>query len=265
MNERRMKQLATGVRVHREEEHRTQAGSGTLEDNLISMTWEPGLYDAVHSYVSDYGRSLVELLAAKPGERILDLGCGTGTLTHEIAQTGATVIGIDSSPEMIGEARRNYPKLEFRLADARSFRSAERFDAVFSNAVLHWIQPAEEAVATVREALKPEGRLVAEFGGKDNISSIIEAAGFNPWYFPSIGEYAMLLEQNGLTVTSAALFDRPTALEGEDGLREWLTMFFKPPLPEDEVARIEAALRSKLYRDGVWYIDYKRLRIVGHA
>lgn len=225
------------------------------------MTWEPALYDAVHSYVSDYGKSLVDLLAPKAGERILDIGCGTGTLTHEIAQSGATVVGIDSSPEMIGQARQNYPKLEFRLADARSFRSPERFDAVFSNAVLHWIQPPQEAVATVRETLKPGGRFIAEFGGKGNISSIIAAAGFNPWYFPSIGEYAVLLEQNGLTVTSAVWFDRPTALEGDAGLREWLGMFFKPPLAVTEVARIENELKPKLYRDGVWYIDYKRLRI----
>src|SRR5205823_173655 len=147
-------------------------------------------------------------------------------------------IGIDSSPEMIGQARQNYPKLEFRLADARSFRWPERFDAVFSNAALHWVQPANDAVATVREALQRGGRFIAEFGGKGNISSIIEAAGFNPWYFPSIGEYATLLEQNGLTTTSAALFDRPTPVQGEAGLREWLDMFFKPPLTSNEIDRI---------------------------
>lgn len=225
------------------------------------MTWEPGLYDAVHRYVSDYGRSLVDVLAPQPGERILDLGCGTGTLTHEITQRGATVVGIDSSPEMIGQARQNYPKLDFRLADARGFSVSEPFDAVFSNAVLHWIQPPEDAVATVRNALKPGGRFIAEFGGKGNIRSIIESAGFNPWYFPSIGEYSSLLEQHGLLVTNAALFDRPTPLEGENGIREWLGMFFKPPLPPSEIARIEAELRPKLFRDGAWYIDYKRLRI----
>src|SRR5438105_1508573 len=229
------------------------------------MTWEPAIYDAVHSYVSDYGRSLVDLLAPKADERILDLGCGTGKLTYEIAETGAHVTGIDSSPEMIGQARQNYPKLDFRLEDARSLRTAERFDAVFSNAALHWVQPPEDAVAIVREALNPGGRFVAEFGGKGNIASIIAAARFNPWYFPSIGEYATLLERNALTVTSAALFDRPTPLEGEAGLREWLDMFFKPPLPSNEVDRIEAELRPVLFRDGAWFIDYKRLRVVAYA
>lgn len=225
------------------------------------MTWEPGLYDAVHSYVSEYGRSLVDLLAPKAGERILDLGCGTGTLTHEISQSGAMVVGMDSSTEMIGQARQNYPKLDFRLSDARTFRDAEPFDAVFSNAVLHWVQPPADAISTVRTALRAGGRFIAEFGGKGNIAAIVGAAGLNPWYFPSIGEYAMLLEQNGFTLSSALLFDRPTRLEGEQGLREWVAMFYKPQLPVDVVDRMETELRPKLFRDGSWMIDYKRLRI----
>ncbi|MDQ2946087.1 MAG: class I SAM-dependent methyltransferase [Acidobacteriota bacterium] len=225
------------------------------------MTWEPGLYDAVHSYVSDYGRSLVDLLAPKVGERILDLGCGTGTLTHEISSSGARVVGVDSSTEMIGQARQNYPKLNFRLGDARTFRDPEPFDAVFSNAVLHWVQPPADAISTVRAALRPGGRFVAEFGGKGNIAAVVGAAGVNPWYFPSIGEYATLLEQNGFGVSSALLFDRPTRLEGERGLREWVAMFYKPQLPEDLVERMEIELRPKLFQDGSWMIDYKRLRI----
>ena len=225
------------------------------------MTWEPGLYDAVHSYVSDYGRTLVDLLAPKPGERILDLGCGTGTLTQQIFESGATGTGVDSSTEMIGQARQNYPKLDFRLADIRSFRDSMPFDAVFSNAVLHWVQPPVEAIVTVRAALGPGGRFIAEFGGKGNVAAVTAAAGLNPWYFPSIGEYATLLEQNALAVSSALLFDRPTKLEGEQGLREWVTMFYKPPLPQELIERMEIELRPTLFRDGSWMIDYKRLRI----
>ena len=225
------------------------------------MTWEPGLYDAVHSYVADYGRSLVDLLAPKSGERILDLGCGTGTLTQQISESGATVTGVDSSTEMIGQARQNYPKLDFRLGDIRSFHDSEPFDAVFSNAVLHWVQPPLDAILTVRAALRPGGRFVAEFGGKGNVAAVTGAAGLNPWYFPSIGEYATLLEQNGFAVSSALLFDRPTELEGEQGLREWVAMFYKPQLPADVIERMEVALRPKLFRDGSWIIDYKRLRI----
>ncbi len=227
--------------------------------------WDPGLYDSTHRYVFDYGESLVDLLAPRPGERILDVGCGTGHLTHKIVEAGADVVGIDSSPEMIAQARQNYPKLTFKLSGIADFRTEQLFDAVFSNAVLHWVQPPGPAAAAIRAALKPGGRFVAEFGGHGNIASIIAAAGRNPWYFPSIGEYAGVLEQNGLAVNSAVVFPRPTRVEGEQGLREWLTMFYKPPLGEEVVARMERALRPGLYRDGAWFIDYKRLRITATA
>lgn len=229
------------------------------------MTWEPGIYDALHSYVSDYGKNLVDLLAPQPGERILDLGCGTGTLTHQIAAAGARVVGLDGSTEMIGQARQNYPKLEFRLGDARTFRDPEPFDAVFSNAVLHWVQPPVDAILTVRAALRSGGRFIAEFGGKGNIAVVTGAAGLNPWYFPSIGEYAALLEQNGFEVSSASLFERPTKLEGERGLREWVDMFYKPRLPADVIERMEIELRPTLFRNGSWTIDYKRLRIAAFS
>jgi SAM-dependent methyltransferase len=227
--------------------------------------WDPGLYDSSHRFVFDYGRNLVEVLAPKPGEGILDVGCGTGHLTYEIAQSGARVTGIDKSPAMIAQARQNYPKLRFELGDVANFRSPEAFDAVFSNAALHWMIPPEAVVRAIRAALKPGGRFVAEFGGKGNIATIIAAVGSNPWYFPGIGEYAALLEAHGLEVTSAMLFERPTKLEGEDGLRQWLEMFFHPALTPDEVERVVRELRPRLNRDGAWFADYRRLRIVANA
>ncbi len=226
--------------------------------------WDPGEYDATHHYVTDYGRSLVDLLAPQAGERILDLGCGTGHLTQQIAERGAVVAGIDSSPEMIAQARQNYPKLRFELADATKYVAAEPFDAVFSNAALHWIQPPAAVVESMAAALKPGARLVVEFGGKGNIAFVVEAAGVNRWYFPSIGEYAALLEANGIEVTSAVLFDRPTMVEGESGLRDWLGMFFKPPLPEEKIREMERQLRPQLFKGSGWAIDYRRLRIVGN-
>ena len=192
----------------------------------------------------------------------MDLGCGTGHLTHEIAQAGAVLLGIDKSAEMIEQASRNYPGLEFAVADATEYVAAQPFDAVFSNAVLHWIRPPEAVARTVQLALKSGGRFVAELGGKGNTQSILDVVGRNDWYFPSIGEYASLLEQHRLEVVQAVLFDRPTPLEGEHGLRDWLNMFFKPPLSEFEVERAERCLRPKLFRDGTWYLDYRRLRIV---
>ena len=250
---------------------------------MTGSEWDTQLYQDRHAFVWRYGADLVELLAPRAGERILDLGCGTGQLTQQIAASGATVTGVDNSPAMIEEARRNHPDLRFEIADARDFTFAEPFDAVFSNAVLHWIKEPEMVVASVSRALMPGGRFVAELGGRGNVEAIVRAiyeartaAGLpggehlNPWYYPSIAEYASLLEQHGLMATFATLFDRPTPLEdGDNGMRNWLTMFcgrffedvseaVRPALIET----IEALLRRTLYREGTWYADYRRLRIV---
>lgn len=242
--------------------------------------WDAALYDDRHSFVWKHGATLVDLLAPQAGERILDLGCGTGHLTARIAEAGAQVVGIDSSAEMIAEARREFPDLRFEVADARDFALGEPFDAVFSNAVLHWVKPPERAVACIRGSLAPGGRFVAELGGRGNVAAIaaaLEAAAGQtsigawerPWYFPSIGEYAVLLESNGLEVTHAVLFDRPTPLDGDDGLRTWVTMFARdlveripPDGREAFFRRVEDAARATLHRGGGWSADYRRLRVV---
>src|SRR2546423_15463085 len=131
--------------------------------------WDPGLYDGKHAFVWQYGASLVELLQPRPGERILDLGCGTGHLTAQLAAAGANVLGIDSDAAMIEQARKAYPALHFEQRDARDFHFDEPFDAVFSNAVLHWIKEPERVIVCLRRALKPGGRFVAEFGGRGNV------------------------------------------------------------------------------------------------
>jgi trans-aconitate 2-methyltransferase len=247
--------------------------------------WDVARYEGRHSFVWRQAQDLVELLSPQPGERVLDLGCGTGHLTARIAARGAWVIGMDASPAMVEQARRNYPDLHFLVGDARDFRFSEPFDAVFSNAVLHWIKEQERAVACIVEALRPGGRLVAELGAKGNVASIVTALqetlgerglplppGGSPWYFPGLGEYVALLERMGLEVVLAHLFDRPTPLEGgEEGLRQWLAMFagdFLAPLPEarrDEVVQaVEERLRPRLFRDGTWVADYRRLRVVAY-
>jgi trans-aconitate 2-methyltransferase len=243
----------------------------------------PKLYDSRHSFVWRYGRDLLELLAPQPGERILDLGCGTGHLTQEIAQSGAEVVGIDASPEMVQQARRNYPAVCFEAADARDFSFAEPFDAVFSNAVLHWVKPPEPAVACIARALKPGGRIVAELGGRGNIRRVVDglysalanfgiadADELNPWYYPSLGEYTSLLETHSFEVAYAALFDRPTPLEGGDeAMRAWLEQFagsFSQAVPaaqrEAFLDRVVEDVKPGLYKDGAWFIDYRRLRVV---
>jgi len=223
--------------------------------------WNATRYDEFCSFVTNYGAALLTLLDPKPGERILDLGCGTGHLTNDIAKSGATVVGIDSSPDMIAKASAAYPEIPFVVENGTSFRTDEPFDAVFSNAALHWMKPPEAVVQTIASALKPGGRFVAEFGGKGNVRSVTDVLGSHPWYYPSVGEYATLLERHGIDVETAALFPRPTPIEGESALHDWFKMFYAAPLIDGRFEQIEHALRPKLYRDGTWYMDYVRLRI----
>lgn len=247
-------------------------------------TWNAAEYDEAHTFVFEYGESLVELLDPQPGERVLDLGCGTGHLSAEIADRGATVLGVDQSHEMVEEAREHYPDQEFVQADARTFAPEESFDAVFSNAALHWIPDADQdaVLETVRNVLAPGGRFVVEMGGAGNVERIVSATldelqtrGYDvshPWYFPSIGEYAPRLESHGFEVRQAVLFDRPTELEGgEPGLKNWLGMFgdslFADLAAEEErdvIGAVEDRLRAAMYDEATetWTADYRRLRFV---
>lgn len=246
-----------------------------------AKVWDAPEYQQSHSYIWQYGADLLELLDPQPGERILDVGCGTGHLTAEIAKSGAGVVGVDSSEDMVRVAMENFPDITFVHADARSLLFNEPFDAVFSNAVLHWIKEAEEALDSITECLKPGGRIVAEMGGRGNIEGVVSALRralgstvghprneVDPWYFPAIGEYSQLLEKRGFEVSFASHFSRPTPQqEGEEGLRDWIRMFcsdFLSGLDADVEDRtltmVEEELRPRMY-DGVrWTVDYRRLR-----
>jgi len=246
---------------------------------VTGNSWDSSLYEDRHSFVWHSGASLVDLLRPEPGQRILDLGCGTGQLTAKIAESGALVTGLDSSTSMIAQARRNFPALKFVLADVRDFRFDHTFDAVFSNAVLHWVHEAEAAARCVAQALRPGGRFVLEMGVKGNVERIRRAmegvlaeagrAPKSPWFFPSAAEYATLLEKCGFEVRLAQTFDRWTKLEHPDrGLREWIEMFGLPwfegvPGPDREplIRAIEERARPELYRDGAWRADYRRLQV----
>lgn len=246
--------------------------------------WSADDYDDDHSFVYEYGEGVVDLLDPEEGERILDIGCGTGHLTETIAERGADVVGLDASSEMIERARETYPDRRFVHADARSFAAEfdEPFDAVFSNAALHWIPAADHdaTLSSVRETLRPDGRFVAELGGVGNVEpfaaairSVCAERGSDvesPWYFPSVGEYAPRLESAGFEVRYATLFDRPTELDdGEAGLRNWVGMFaaeFLESVPEAEregvLDAVEEELRETYFRGGRWVAPYRRLRFV---
>lgn len=248
---------------------------------MASAKWDAGLYDSKHAFVWKKGRGLIEWLSPQAGERILDLGCGTGQLTSEMAAAGCSVVGVDLSAEMIREALRKFPALRFEVCDARALPFAEEFDAVFSNAALHWIPQATQVVEGISRALKPGARFVAEFGGKGNVQRVVTALeqgltklhvpsdGVHPWYYPSIAEYSSLLEKHGLEVHQAILFDRPTKLEdGEVGLANWIEMFcesFIRRVPEarrsDYLRAVEAAARPTLWKNDHWELDYRRLRL----
>lgn len=250
------------------------------DDATQGSGWNAHAYDRSFGFVSQHGKSALELLNPQPGERILDLGCGTGELTSQIADAGADVEGIDADENMVAVARQRRPDLVFRRADGHTFRVDEGFDAVFSNAALHWMLRPAAVVDRVWEALRPSGRFVAEMGGAGNVQSIVDGVstarvelGFAPvqkmpWFFPTIGLYSGLLETRGFHVVSTAHIDRPTPLQdGADGVAGWVRMFGASLLADipagqrDEVAQLAGEVtRDSLVHGGVAYADYKRLR-----
>lgn len=244
------------------------------------MKWDSTLYDDNHDYVSAHGIDVLDWLNPQNGERILDVGCGTGELAQKIQSCGAEVIGIDSSTDMVDKARSSFPDVRFEVQDATNFYFDEPFDAVFSNAALHWVVNADKAVQCIYKSLKPGGRFIFEMGGKHNVAQIRSALkkaaqdqGFanqisdDFWYFPSVAEYSAILEQQGFTVQSMSYFERDTPLVGEDGMRNWIDMFGSQllgNLPEDARGKVVdkaiGYLKPSHFREDVWYADYVRLR-----
>lgn len=247
--------------------------------------WDAELYNNRHNFVYAYGRGLIDILAPKTHERILDLGCGSGALTVEISGMAGDVIGIDKSSEMIAKAKQRFPANHFKVADATDFHFDEPFDAIFSNATLHWVLDHKKAIANLYSHLKNGGRMVVEFGGKNNVKTIIDGlrdclrqrgylrqADLQLWYFPSVGAYANALETQGFTVTLAEWYDRPTELaDAATGITDWLQMFGQPffdrvPVEDaDEIrSEVQNTLQDRLFRQGKWYADYKRIRVIAY-
>ena len=244
------------------------------------QVWDANKYQEHAAYVPELGTPVLDLLAPIAGERILDLGCGDGTLTMRLMQSGVSVVGVDSSPEMVAAARAH--GIDARLADGVALHFETEFDAVFSNAALHWMRDADAVIGGVRRALKPNGRFVGEFGGHGNVAAIVVALlaaldrrgvaieGGLPWYFPTADEYRKRLEDHGFSVSMIALIPRPTPLPTDVG--NWLDTFangilIKLPNGERRDARDEIVnlLRYSLSDErGNWTVDYVRLRFAAH-
>jgi trans-aconitate methyltransferase len=240
------------------------------------QTWDSASYAKNARFVSDLGMPVLDLLAPVQGERILDLGCGDGVLSKSIMDTGAHVLGIDSSADQVDAACAK--GVDARILRGEELRFDGEFDAVFSNAALHWIVDQDALLAGVWRALAAPGRFVAEMGGAGNVAAVrrslhralrgrgIDAKAFDPWYFPEAEAYGARLEAAGFHVDSIDLIDRPTPIPGS--LADWLGVFARSFLAAVDVGEL-AALKAEVERDvaadlfdsdGNWTVDYVRLR-----
>ena len=240
--------------------------------------WDSDRYARNGRFVADLGAALLDLLDPQPNEVILDLGCGDGAQTAALAERCMAVVGVDSSAEQIAAARRR--GLDARLADGHDLAFEAEFDAILTNAALHWMKRPDAVIDGMWRALRPGGRLAGEMGGRGNVARIwsalsaalgrrgIDAAPLQPWYFPDVDEYRGRLAARGFQVVAIELIDRPTTLPGD--IAAWLETFAEPLLLEiDQVARpalieeVRQALLPELFRPGTgWVADYVRLRFM---
>jgi len=243
---------------------------------IAKQHWSAERYAETAHFVPTLGAPVVELLAPMPGEHILDLGCGDGVLTEKIAAAGATVVAVDAAPDMVAAARAR--GLDARVTAGQDLDFDGTFDAVFSNAALHWMRPPERVLAGVYRALKPGGRFVAEMGGHNNTAAVIvalstvlgrrgiDAHRLSPWYFPSAEAYGEKLEAAGFAIDEIRIVPRPTPLPA--GLEAWLDTFAEdflgilPPSDRAAARREVAELLWPVLMDerGIWIADYVRLR-----
>ncbi|KAI9259022.1 S-adenosyl-L-methionine-dependent methyltransferase [Phascolomyces articulosus] len=254
-------------------------------------SWSASNYDTHASFVPKLGNIILDKLNAQSSERILDFGCGDGVLTQQLAQKCHTVVGIDASPDMIAKAQSSSSTsaIAYHVVNGHYLNqwfdkeNQEPFDAVFSNATLHWLKEPVKAIQGIHHVLKPKGRFVAEFGGFMNCGEVHTALitalnrrghdgkALSPWYFPSEAEYSKLLQENGFQVEYIELVPRMTQLNTD--VAGWLTTFgfnFLEALKDDEerqqvLSEIMEHLRPSYQReDGKWFIMYVRLRVVAH-
>jgi SAM-dependent methyltransferase len=240
------------------------------------QTWDPQRYDRHARFVSELGQPVLELLAPRAGERILDLGCGDGALTAQLVAAGCRVVGVDGSAAQVTAARAR--GIDAHVRDGEQLEFDDAFDAVFSNAALHWMKRADAVIAGVRRALVHGGRFVAELGGAGCVATIeaallaalarrgIDGRAVHPWYFPTVEDYGARLEAAGFAIDYIALIPRPTPLPGD--ITGWLETFAEsftaalaPAQRPAFLDEVREALRPRLCdANGQWTADYVRLR-----
>lgn len=246
------------------------------------MEWNSILYDEKHDFVAEYGRGLLEFVPKNDEQSILDLGCGTGVLTAQLAELCDKIIGVDSSQSMIDKAEKQFNNIEFRVCDALALPFENEFDIVFSNAVFHWISDHNTLLKNIHKVLKPQGLLVCEFGASGNIAAIENAFvkvcnslgyDYEPKFnFPTVDSFGRLLENNGFVIDRIYDYDRPTVLkDDEQGLVNWMKQFFASELavmPEHLQAmvfeKVQELTRGILWNGAEWVADYRRLRTIAH-
>ena len=244
--------------------------------------WNASLYDNKHDFVAEYGKGLLEFVPVNNNQSILDLGCGTGTLTAQLKELSKGVIGVDSSQSMIKRAQEQYPDIEFMVCDALALPFNRQFDVVFSNAVFHWISDHNALLNNIHKVLKPGGLLICEFGAAGNIATIENAfmkAGndfgyeYSPKFnFPTTEHFAEMLRNNGFVIDKIYDYDRPTPLkDNEKGLANWVKQFLASDLElmsekqqAEVISNVEDLTRELLWNGSQWIADYRRLRAVAH-
>lgn len=244
----------------------------------MTNDWNPHGYETHARFVSDLGAPLIGVLEPRAGERILDLGCGDGVLTERLVATGASVLGVDASAEMVEAARAR--GIEAQVRNGQDLAFDAEFDAAFSNAAMHWMKDTDAVLRGVRRALRPGGRFAGEFGGFGNVAAIcvsiyavlarrgLNGADLMPWTFPTAAEFRAALERSGFEPVSVTLIPRPTPLPTD--MAGWLNTFAGPffsPLDPGEradcLAEAVELLRPALCdREGHWTADYVRLRFL---
>lgn len=244
----------------------------------MKNNWDSNNYTDNFQFVHKYGEELIDFITVPKGSFVVDLGCGNGAITQKLNQRGFNTLGIDASKEMLEKAKTLHSSLNFKLDNACEFHLEEKADAIFSNAVFHWIDNQDRLVENISANLKTGGELVFGFGGKgcgetvhSALAKAFSAHGLayvNRFNFRSIGEFAPILEKYGFRVEYAVLFDRPTEQIGENGLENWINMFVNSAFEgiddctkNEIIAQAVEICRPKLYINGKWYVDYVRIRM----